>query len=178
MNNSISNSVATETPRGKIPLWTFVIFVVVLLIALSSFGISKYQQREHHLSQIQQSKVAALKQSILQQDDVINVNWFRTLNPLIKEVQGSLLWSSQKQQGIIELLNLPILKESQQYHLWIYDLNEKSSRPVSALIFKPETKQLSLAFKADDEISTPLKFELMLEEEGVEDGLSLLLAQP
>lgn len=178
MNESINHSVATETSRGGIPLWIYVIFIAVLFIALSLFGFSKYEQRESNLSQIQQSKVATLKQSILQQDDVINVNWFRTLNPLIKEVQGSLLWSSQKQQGVIELLNLPKLKENQQYHLWVYDLNEKSSRPISALIFKPDTKQLSLAFKADKEISTPLKFELMLEEKGVEGGLSLLLAQP
>ena len=178
MNDSINNSVATETPRGKISLWIFVVFFAVLLIALSALGISKYQQRENHLGQIQQSKVATLKQSILQQDDVINVNWFRTLNPLIKEVQGSLLWSSQMQQGIIELLNLPKLKENQQYHLWIYDLNEKNNHPISALKFKSVTNQLSLAFEAENKISTPLKFELMLEEEGVEGGMALLLAQP
>jgi WD40 repeat protein len=178
MSDSINNSAMTETSKRKIPLWVFLIFFVALLIAFGSFGMSKYQQRENQLGQIQQSKVAELKQSLLQQNDVINTNWFRTLNPLIKEVQGSLLWSSQEQQGIIELFNLPTLKENQQYHLWIYDLNLESSHPISALIFKPETKQLALAFKSESKISIPLKFELMLEEEGVEGGLSLLLAQP
>ena len=55
---------------------------------------------------------------------------------------------------------------------------KKNSAPTSVLVFKPNTKQLSKSFKVKNKVISPFKFELMLEEEGVEGGLSLLLAQP
>lgn len=175
----MNDSVSTETSQGKIPLWVFIVFFSFLLVALSSFGLSKYQQRqEKEFNQAQQTKIENLKQSILQQDDVINTNWFRTLNPLVKDVQGSLLWSSAEQQGIIEILRLPPLNEKQQYHLWIYDLNSNNNKPISAIIFKPKRHQLTIPFKPESFVHSPFKFELVLEEEGVQEGLSLLLAQP
>jgi len=169
----------TETPHGKIPLWIYVVFFSTLLVALSSFGISQYQQRQvQKRSQIQRTNVQELQQALLKQDDVINTNWLHTLNPLVQDVKGNVLWSSKEQRGIVKIYNLPIIEEKQQYHLWIYDLNAKNSAPISALVFTPKFENLIIPFKAESVVDSPFKFELMLEEEGVEGGLSLLLAQP
>ena len=181
MNNIATNIAVTpiETPHGKIPLWIFVVFFSTLLAALSSVGISQYQQRQaQQSSQIQRTNVEELQRSLLAQDDVINTNWLHTLNPLVKDVKGSVLWSSKEQHGIIKLYNLPSLDKKQQYHLWMYDLNAKNSEPVSALVFKAKFDNLIIPFKAESIVDSPFKFEIMLEEEGVEGGLSLLLAQP
>ncbi len=178
MNNIVTNT-TIENTHGKIPLWVYIIFISILLVALSSFGISKYQQLQaQKSSQAQHTNVEELQQSLLTQDDVINTNWLHTLNPLVKDVRGSVLWSSKKQHGIIKLYNLPRLDRNQHYHLWMYDLSAKNSAPISALIFKPEFKNIIVPFKAKSIVATPFKFEIVLEEEGIEGGLSLLLAQP
>jgi len=177
--NNIATDPTIETPHSKIPLWIFVVFFSTLLVAVSSIGISQYQQRQSQKSsQLQRTNVEELQQSLLAQDDVINTNWLHTLNPLVKEVKGSVLWSSKEQRGIIKLYNLPSLGKKQQYHLWIYDLNAKNSAPVSALIFKAKFENLIIPFKAESIVDSPFKFEIILEQEGVEGGLSLLLAQP
>jgi len=169
----------TETSKGKIPLWILVVFFSTLIIGASSFAITQYQQQQiQKTSNKQKTKLQALNQSLLEQDDVIDMNWFHTLNPLVKDVTGSVLWSSQKQQGIIKLFNLPTLLDTQLLHLWIYDLDGKNNAPISAAIFKPTSTQVLLAFDADSKVSAPLKFELTLETKGVDGVVPLLLAQP
>ena len=178
MNNLVTNA-TIGVPHRKIPLWVYVVLISILLVVLSSFGISKYQQLQtQKSSQTQRTNVEELQQSLLAQEDVINTNWLHTLNPLVEDVRGSILWSSKKQHGIIKLYNLPKLDKNQQYHLWIYDLNPKNSAPISALIFQPEFKNLIIPFTTKSIAVTPFKFEIVLEEKGIESGLSLLLAQP
>jgi len=172
-----SAELLTES-KGKIPLWILVVFFSTVIIAMSSFAFTQYQQQIQNISKKQQTELRSLEQSILEQDDTINAAWFHTLNPLVKDVKGSVLWSSQKQQGIIKLFNLPTLLDTQVLHLWIYDLDGKSNEPISAATFKPTSTQVLLAFDADSKVSTPLKFELMLETKGVDDAVPLLLAQP
>ncbi len=174
-----TNIETTQNPHRRIPLWVYVVFFSTLLIAASSFGMSKYQQQQAQKhSQLQRVNVEKLQQSLLAQDDVINTSWLHTLNPLVKEVKGSVLWSSQEQHGIIKLYNLPSLGDKRQYHLWMYDLNAKNSAPVSALVFKAKFANLIMPFKAESRVGSPFKFEIVLEEEGIEGGVSLLLAQP
>ena len=179
--NSSSESLAiiTVAQKGKIPLWILVVFFSTVIIALSSFAVTQYQQQQiQDVSKEKQTELGSLEQSILEQDDVINTAWFHTLNPLVKDVKGSVLWSSQKQQGIIKLFDLPTLLDTQLLHLWIYDLNGKNNTPISAATFKPTSTQVLLAFEADSKVSAPLKFELTLETKGVDGGVPLLLAQP
>jgi len=177
--NNIATDTAIGSHRGKIPLWIFVVFFSTLFVALCSVGTSQYQQRQaQESSQVQRTNVEELQKSLLAQDDVINTNWLHTLNPLVKDVKGSLLWSSKEQHGILKLYNLPSLAEKQQYHLWMYDLNAKNSAPVSALVFKAKFNNLVIPFMPESIVEAPFKFEIILEEKDVEGGQSLLLAQP
>jgi len=157
----------------------------MLFLSLSTFGIFAFKQKQGELQQnsVKQGQFEILKQQILQQEDTIDTNWLHTLNPLVKKVRGRLLWSSAKQQGIMEFSDLPKLAKNQQFRLWIYDLNSRSSKPVSAIVaknsqFKHKSKNLLVPFTAGSVIKSPFKFELTLEEKGVEGGQPLLLAQP
>ncbi|MCF6191474.1 MAG: hypothetical protein L3J51_13445 [Cocleimonas sp.] len=170
---------SAQTQKGKIPLWILVVFFSTVIIAMSSFAVTQYQQQQiQNLNKKQQTELRSLEQSILEQDDVINTAWLHTLNPLVKDTKGSVLWSSQKQQGIIKLFDLPTLRDTQVLHLWIYDLDGKSNAPISGATFKPTSTQVLLAFDADSKVSAPLKFELTLETKGVDGAVPLLLAQP
>lgn len=183
MGNGINNTV-TNNKQGKLPLWFIVIFSVALLLTLSTFGIVAYQQKQGtRQSPVPKGQFEILKQQILQQEDAIDTNWLHTLNPLVKKVRGRLFWSSKKQQGVMEFTGLPKLKANQQFHLLIYDLNAESSKPISAIVtekgqFKQKSKTFLVPFTASTMVKSPFKFELMLEEEGVEGGQPLLLAQP
>ena len=169
--------------RGKLPLWLVVVMPFTLVIAISSLGIYAYQQQK---GKPQVSVLAAQleiqKQQLLQQDDVINTNWLHTLNPLVKNVRGQLLWSSNKQKGILEFSNLPSLSDDQKFQLWVYDLEAKDSKPISARMETPVLQERSntllISFTAKKPVQKPFKFELLLKEEGKKETQALLLAQP
>lgn len=178
---SVINNQNVKPSRGKIPLWFMILFSAVSLFFLSTVGLYAYQEyNRKSLDLLQESELYIQKLGVLQQDDVIDVNWLHTLNPLVKKVKGRLLWSSEKQYGFMEFINLPVLEKSQRYRLWIYDLYS-NRKAVSAIIdpskiFKHKVR-IVMPFKAAATIESPFKFELMLEESGKEEQ-PLLLAQP
>ena len=182
----MDSSTANNENENKLPLWLIILFSSVLIIALSYLGLSFYQKSQTatpltHIEQLERTELEHLKESILEQNDTIDTNWLRTLNPMVKHVQGRLLWSSTKQQGVVEFINLPRLKNSQQYRLWVYDLEANDSKPITAAVFKSIdifSGIFSQAFQPKVHVKTPLKFELVLEEGGIDGVLPLLLAQP
>lgn len=179
LNNKINNN---KSNKVKLPLWFTVLFSVISLFSISSISLYVYQKYNHDNQQIdQEGEIYIQKLGILEQDDVIDVNWLHTLNPLVKKVQGRLLWSSKKQLGVMEFVNLPNLKKGQKFHLWIFDLNSKNNKPIlaninKAVIFK-QKKRTIMPFKGATSIDSPFKFELMLEDRSGKLH-PLLLAQP
>ncbi len=170
-----------NTNKKALPLWFMVLFSLALIFTLSSFGSYAYQRyttKNQNFEKESESYIQRL--GLLQQKDVIDINWLHTLNPLVKKVQGRLIWSSNKQQGVMEFVNLPKLDKSQQYRLWIYDLYSRNKR-IAAIIDKQESFQQNdrvvMPFTPSSLIKSPFKFELTLEEEGKE-AQPLLLAQP
>ena len=105
----------------------------------------------------------------------------RTLNPSMKKVQGSVLWSHSQQQGMMSFTGLPKSKDNQQYHLWIYDLENKVGTRISSAVFKKRHNTPSeylVPITPQFPIGSPFKFELVLEEENNSREALLLLAQP
>jgi len=179
LNNKINNK---KPSKVKLSLWFTVLFSTVSLFFISSISLYAYQKYNHNNNQLdQEDEIYIQKLGILEQEDVIDVNWLHTLNPLVKKVQGRLLWSSQKQLGVMEFINLPKLKKGQKFHLWIFDLNSKDSKPISANISKAiiskQKKRTIMPFKGATSIKSPFKFELMLEDYSGKLH-PLLLAQP
>ena len=176
------NKSETKKRQSKLSTQFLALCSVILLISVSTIALYAYQQKSKipELSVIN-AQADILKQQILQQSDVVDTNWLHTLNPLVKKVRGRLLWSSSKQQGLMEFDNLPTLSKGQRFVLLIYDLNTETTNPIKAVFEhkqKTKGKKLLIPFTAEEEVTNPLKFELILDEEGVDTDLQLLLAQP
>ncbi len=173
------NNQATAS-EGK-SLKPFFFLGIIVLILAGLWGFSSYQKSQASSISPQQKNAFDKQQTmLLSQEDVINTNWLHTLNPLVKDVQGRLLWSTQKQQGLSTFKSLPKVKANQSYHLYLYDLGSKNNKAIEVAVLKPKTSGLyETSFKPEIEINSPLKFELILKEEGGEDaGQPLLFAQP
>lgn len=181
INVAENNKISTD--KDKIPLWFIIVFSAVLLFTLSSFGLHAYQSKiQTKLDLVQESENYIQRLGILQQKDVIETNWLHTLNPIVKKVQGRLLWSSSKQQGLMEFINLPKIKKSQQFNLWIYDLQSNGTRPILAKLNHKESyhqkNKIIMPFSVDSKIKSPFKFELILKDNNTGNAQPLLLAQP
>jgi len=181
--SNVAENIKINSNKDKIPLWFIIVFSTVLLFTLGSFVLYAYQKKNlSNLSLIQESESYIHKLGILQQEDVIDTNWLHTLNPLVKKVQGRLLWSNTKQQGLMEFINLPKLTKNQQFQLWIYDLDSATNKPILAILNHSENYRMKnktiMPFSVKSTVKSPFKFELMLQEKGVEVTHPLLLAQP
>jgi hypothetical protein len=113
----------------------------------------------------------------------IHLHWLRTLNPIVRNTDGDLIWNTDQQKGLMRFVNLPRLKDEQYYHLWVYDLNKSTEHPVLAGIFSGTKKSDNFyaPIEPEEEISLPFKFLLTIGKKGDKDfskSESLLLAQP
>lgn len=154
--------------------------ILILLVLIAVLGSNYYiQWMKNPNQETIQSELVLEQQFILTQTDVINTNWLRTLNPLVKNVEGRVVWSNVLQKGVMEFVGLPEIAKNQQYRLWIYDLVGKDTKPIFSTEF---TKVLSdkflISFSTESLIKSPFKFELMLKTEGEEVSQPLFLAQP
>lgn len=179
----MSNSLSTALPRtdnSKLPLWLIVAVSALVVFALSTAAVLVYKKSKPTPEFIsEQAQLETRQQWLLYQDDVIDTNLLRTLNPLVEKVKGRLIWSSALQQGIIEFENLPAIAKDQIYRLWIYDLDRQDNKPQSAFELQVvKESDFKLGFRPQSKISNPLKFELVLETQGRNDSQPLLLAQP
>ncbi len=165
--------------QGKLSLTVFAI--VMLLIVSAVFGGKYYKEmKKSPIQESQQSDLILQQQFILDQSDVINTNWLRTLNPLVKNVEGRVVWSNVLQKGIMEFVGLPKIKDNQQYRLWIYDLVGEDTKPIFSTEFsKVLSDKYLIPFSSNSSlIKSPFKFELMLKTEGEDTSQPLFLAQP
>lgn len=162
------------------PLWFLVLLTTALIFTISQVGVSAYKRMQQDNPEVlaEQSQLQSRKELLLTQPNVVNTNWLRTLNPLVKEVEGSLVWSAALQQGIVEFINLPKIGENQYYQLWVHDLVESSDQASLAAVFKgSKDEKLVMSFDTI-KIKSPYKFELVLHTEGETTNQPLLLAQP
>ncbi len=152
---------------------------IIALLFAGLFGFSSYKKnQENELSKRLQSAFSSQQRILLNQTDIINTNWLHTLNPLVKDVQGRLLWSTNKQFGLTTFKTLPKITKGQSYHLYLYDLGAKDSNAIEVAIITPTTSgPFETSFEPIIKINSPLKFELILKEEGKSDQ-PLLFAQP
>ena len=159
----------------------------VLILAIAATLISGMIYAQRVMQQVETIELKQVSQYesrkfMLTQPDALNINWMRTLNPLAKNIQGDIVWSSLMQQGMMRFANLTTLPKGQQYHLWIYDLTSPADEPVSIVTFSPDLKiptELLIPFTSNKTINEPYKFMVMLEY--ADPSITpepLLLAQP
>lgn len=164
----------------KHPSWLLFLLSIVLLFTLISLTNLAY--KKWIIDPNQQTNLPAItsqQQLILTQEDVINTNWLRTLDPLIKNVEGRIVWSKVLQQGVMEFVGLPQISDNKKYQLWIYDLVGEDTKPLlSAEFTKVSSKKMLIPFSSEVVVNSPFKFELLLKTNGEEISQPLFLAQP
>jgi len=162
----------------KSPL--LLIAIGLLLASAIAYGSQFYKKWSFNSShQTSQSALVVEQENILSQNDVINTNWLRTLNPLVKNVEGRVIWSNSLQKGMMEFVGLPEIAKNQKYQLLIYDLVGKDTKPILSTEFKTVlSKKFLVPFTAKETIKSPFKFELMLDTDGSDISQPLFLAQP
>lgn len=177
--NTMASENITAKQKDKLPLWFIILFAAVLIfISISLVAFFTKQHSQSSQVKAQQQALEAQRSHLLSQDDVIDTNWLRTLNPIVKDVKGRLIWSTSLQQGIMEFENLPKLDSDKHYKLWVYDLVASNNKAVEIAKFREVNKKNFLvAFSPYKRIDSPLKFELSLEQKG-QQSQPLLLAQP
>lgn len=122
---------------------------------------------------------------LIANENSIRTSWLKTLNPLVQETEGMLVWNSDKQQGVMSFVNLPKPKEGEYYHLWLYDLKRNQQDPVSGGMFitaGERNTEYWVAITPQKKIMQPYKFLVLLENNQVaptqDNQQILLLAQP
>ena len=175
MNTKIKTS-----KNSTLPLWFLVLLSAALVFLISQVAVSTYKRMQHDSPEIsaERSQLESRKELLLLQPNVVNTSWLRTLNPLMKNVEGSIIWSATLQQGIVEFINLPKIDDNQHYQVWVHDLVETSGQASLVAVFKGSNdEKLMMSFDTVN-IKSPYKFELVLLTEGKADKQPLLLAQP
>lgn len=186
LNNTPCKNPPCTIKQGKLPLWFIVLFIVSLVWFLSTLAANYSKLRvSKNANKAQMAMLIDQKKELLQQPDVINTNWLRTLNSKMKDVQGGIVWSTFKQQGVVYFKNLPTSIQNQQYRLWVYDLTMDANKRVSAANFQLKrngSPKLLVPLTPNESLELPYKFELVLEELGEKQQVlkehPLLLAQP
>ena len=161
-------------------MWFLILITATLIFAISQIGVSAYKRAQITNPEVKAelSQIQSRKELLLLQPNVVNTSWLRTLNPLMKNVEGSLVWSAALQQGVVEFINLPKIKDNQYYQLWIHDLAEANNQASLVAVFKgSKDEKLFMSFDTIN-IKSPYKFELVLHTEGELHNQPLLLAQP
>lgn len=174
---------ANSAKQTMYPRWMWGVLCLALLFSAVSLASIAYKKWGALTPQADQSNAEETLQLILTQPNVINTNWLRTLDPLVKHVEGRIVWSQVMQQGVMEFVGLPNIAKNQHYQLWVYDLAGNDTRPIFALQFNHVKKgKMLIPFSPKQLIKAPLKFEILLktmtDDMQAEITQPLLLAQP
>jgi hypothetical protein len=157
---------------------------MMILLVLSLVGLGGYVLGQFQGVLANDSTPAglqALRETLLAETSSVRGNWLRTLNPLVKDVQGDLVWNSAQQQGVMRFVNLPSPKAGHFYQLWLYDTRGESDAAVSGAELREGSGrgELFVPIKTATTVEEPYKFVLALQAEGDKKvGQTLLMVQP
>ena len=124
--------------------------------------------------------MAELREQLLADPTSISGSWLRTLNPIVKDVQGDLVWNSTQQQGVLRIRDLPNPKAGHFYQLWLYDTHGNTTDGVSGGVLTQGmgSEEVFMPIKTDTPVQEPYKFEFKLQNDQNENGQILLMVQP
>jgi len=170
-----------HTKRNHFKVLRRILLLSALLIGLLiSFPYAYSYYQYSNAVQDKQYVVQQQLDKLLSIPDVTEYPWMRSLNPMAKSIEGGIVWSQDRQYGVMKFKNLPATADNQQYHLRLYDRN--TTQAFSAAIFQQGSFMQSLrlvGFKANTTVQSPYKFILSLESKtGNEAEQVLLRAQP
>jgi hypothetical protein len=159
---------------GHWQYWLASIAIVLLLLAAISF-MPRYFG--HAQTDGAGGDLPQLHETLLAEPASVGGSWLRTLNPTMQDVQGDLVWSTEKQQGVMRFLNLPQPASGKFYQLWLYDTRSADGKPISGAVFHQGSGagEWFAPIQTQAHVSEPYKFELKLETENNTDAAQILL---
>ena len=99
-----------------------------LAVAVSNWNSTPSVRTVANLAQVRAEIISAAP-------DVQRADWTAGPTP-IAGASGDVVWSSQRQQGVMRFRGLPVNSPSQeQYQLWIFDKNQSEKTPVDGGVF-------------------------------------------
>lgn len=138
------------------------LLIMLLTLASIPYGYAYYQNSrsaKHSQLGVQQELT-----HLLNTPDAIEYSWMRTLNPKAKSIEGGIVWSQEKQAGIMKFKNLSAISRQQQYHLWLYD--RSNDQRISSITFQQHSFDSGtrlVEFQPEKRVESPYKFILSLE---------------
>lgn len=104
----------------------------------------------------------------LQSRDVFAQTQIATLTSKLESAPRAtaiVLWDSEKQQGVLKVLDVPPTAADRDYQLWVVD--PKYKQPVSAGVFGVDQSGVTkISFKPDSPVSSVKAFAVSLERKG------------
>ena len=155
------------------------LLIVALIVIAGGFAWQRWYAPPATLTNT--SALAALHQTLITKPENIKGNWLHTLNPLVQDIQGDLVWDNTGQRGVMQLINLPPAASNQHYQLWIYDSKSVDTQPIKAAQFTQgaRTKPLFIELVPQQTVQAPYKFVLQLATvDNTSPAQILLMVQP
>lgn len=155
----------------------YALLAALLLVALG-FGVRHWEPAQVSADN---SELSVLRERLLSDSSSVRGNWLRTLNPLVQDVQGDLVWNSAQSQGVMRFVDLPAPAAGQFYQLWLYDTRSADGVPVSGAVVRNGVGkgESFAAIKTEKMVLAPFKFELHLQaDKAAAPSQLLLMVQP
>lgn len=164
-------------------LYKFFPFIIALILLL----LLAFFLRENGniaVTSTSQQELRVVRNVLLANQDTVRVNLLRSLDPLVKDTQGDILWNSEMQNGVLQLQGLPEHEGRKKYQLWIYDLKRDNNHPVLAANFygsEADTSSYIVSIKPTENIEKAFKFVVtksLISNSKFEDAEPIFFAQP
>ena len=161
-------------------IWRYGLYVLIaaLLLVALGFGVRHWEPAQ---ASADNGELSVLRERLLSDSSSVRGNWLRTLNPLVQDVQGDLVWNSTQSQGVMRFVDLPAPAAGQFYQLWLYDTRSADGVPVSGAVVRNGAGkgEWFAAIKTEKMVLAPFKFELHLHaDKSAEKSQLLLMVQP
>ena len=128
--------------------------------------------------------LAKLRADLLLAPDLVQSEWQAGKHPFDTDVQGEVIWSSDKQEGYMRFVGMPVNDPSQeQYQLWIID-PARDDEPIDGGVFDvTDDGEVIVPIRAKLGVLAPQAFAITIEKPGgvvvsTQESLPLLAPVP
>lgn len=167
-------SLKPDTTPFQWHYWLLGLAVVLSLVWVGNLVIRDMTQVQAGSSD---NSLSQLREQLLADATSLRGSWSRTLNPLVQEVQGDLVWNATQQQGVMRFVRLPQLADGAFYQLWLYDSRSSDGKPIAGTVLQqsPTLAEWFAPIQHEEKVLEPYKFELVLVTGKPNDEPQLLL---
>lgn len=157
--------------------WHYWLLGLVVILSLLWAGSLVTRDVAQVQADSSDSSLSQLRGQLLADAASLRGSWSRTLNPLVQEVQGDLVWNATQQQGVMRFVRLPQPADGAFYQLWLHDSRSSDGKPISGAVLQqsPTLAEWFAPIKHREKVLEPYKFELVLVTGKPGDAPQLLL---